>query len=236
MAVKGEKCAAGCTCGRHKRAKCPAGCTCGLHRMTPERLARLRSNANNRLGTKMPEDHRRKISTALTGRPLSEEHRQKLVAINSDPELKRRRAAKRKLLRTAPETHRQMHKRLVIDRGSATGYDCVDCGSPADAWTHDWSTWEDVAQDIGRKRLTFSTNPDAYEPRCHACHNRLDRNPAPWDLPGSRRGARLIEAEVEWIRTCGLKPRFVAAALGIHPATVWGIRTGKTWSDTHRPA
>lgn len=122
-----------------------------------------------------------------------------------------------------------MHARLVLDRGPAHTYSCVDCGSPADAWTHDWRTWEDVAQDIGRKRLTFSTNPNAYEPRCDRCHNQLDRNPAPWDLAGTRRGAKLTEADVRWIRTCGLKTGAIAASLDIHAATVWQIREGHSW-------
>jgi len=155
-----------------------------------------------------------------------------MAVINADPELLKRRAETRKARRSAAETHGAMHARLVCDRGPASNYRCADCGEQADAWTHDWSTWEDVAQDLGRKRLTFSTNPDAYEARCHGCHNRLDRQPAPWDIAGSRRGrAKLTEADVIWIRTCGLKPGVVAKSLGVLPQTVWKIRTGRSWSD-----
>lgn len=183
MAVKGERCKPGCPCRRHMRAKCEPGCTCWRHTPSPAEVARLREMSANRLGAKSSDEHRLKISTALTGRPLSEKHRRKMAVVNADPALLRKKARSRKALRRAAETHRQVHKRLVIDRGSASGYLCVDCSEQADAWTHSWSTWEDVAQNICGKRLTFSTNLAVYEPRCHACHNQLDRKPRPWDTP-----------------------------------------------------
>lgn len=180
----------------------------------------------------MPEEHRRNISIALTGKPLSEEHRSKLAARLRDPANVKQRSQARKARRRAPETHRAVHKRLVRDRGSARGYVCVDCSGPANAWTHDWVTWEDVAQELLGKRLTFSTNLDSYEPRCNSCHNRLDRMPAPWDPVGSRRGkTKLTEADVVWIRTSGLGSFAMAETLGVHPATIWNIRVGNSWKD-----
>lgn len=143
----------------------------------------LRKMANNRKGQRSTEEHCRKIAEALTGRPLSEEHRRKMAAINADPELRKQRSQKRISRRKAAETHRQLHKRLATDRGPAVNHQCVDCHQPAHSWTHNWSTWEDVAQDIHGKRLTFSTNMAVYEPRCHPCHNKLDRCLRPWDLP-----------------------------------------------------
>ena len=229
MAIKGEKCEAGCGCGKHRRAKCGPGCTCGLHRMSPERLAWLRANAGNRRGVKQSKEHRQRISAALTGRPLSDEHRRKVAEVNADPVLLKRKAESRKALRKTPVTHRQVHKRLVTDRGSATNYTCVDCSEPADAWTHNWSAWEGVAQDIHGKRLTFSTNLNAYEPRCHECHNRLDRRPAPWDCAGTRRGAKLTEADVSHIRNSNLSTSALARELELDFGTVWRIRTGRSW-------
>ncbi len=104
-----------------------------------------------------------------------------MAVVNANPDLLAQKAESRKALRNAPETHRQVHKRLVCDKGSATDYFCVDCTAPADSWAHDWSTWEDVAQELNGKRLTFSTNLAAYKPRCHKCHNKLDSNPRPWN-------------------------------------------------------
>ena len=100
--------------------KCAPGCTCGRHfkpRPSPEEVERLRSMAANRLGAKSSDEHRRKISAALTGRPLSVEHRRKVAAINADPELLKQKAKARKSRRKTPETYRQVHKRLVCDRG-----------------------------------------------------------------------------------------------------------------------
>lgn len=192
-------------------------------------MANLREMSRNRLGVKMPPEHRRKISEALNGRRLSDEHRQKVAAVNADPALSRKKAEARKLRRKTAATHRQVHKRLFRDKGPASRYQCVDCSEQADAWTHDWSTWQDVAQELRGKRLTFSTNLAAYEPRCHACHNRLDRGPRPWDPIGSRQGAKLKEADVSWIRTCGLDLGAMADALGVSKTTVCRIRKGATW-------
>lgn len=184
MPPKGSKCLPDCNCRRHMRAKCVPGCTCWRHSPSPREVERLRAMSANRLGAKSSAEHRRRISQALTGRPLSEEHRRKMAAVNADPVLLERKSKSRKARRRPPETHRQVHRRLVLDRGPASSYPCVDCGQQADDWSHGWGTWEDVAQDLRhKKRLTFSTNPVAYQPRCPRCHNRLDRNPKPWDQP-----------------------------------------------------
>lgn len=104
-----------------------------------------------------------------------------MAAINADPALLKQKSLARRARRKPAESHRAVHKRLIVDRGTAREHVCVDCGNRSEAWTHAWSTWENVAQDIHGKRLTFSTNLDVYEPRCHTCHNRLDRMPRPWD-------------------------------------------------------
>jgi hypothetical protein len=234
MSIKGETCPPGCTCGRHSRARCLPGCTCKRHNPSPQAIARLRSMSANRLGAKSSEEHCRKIASALTGRPLSEEHRAKIAALQSDPIHMKKRSAARKAKRKPAETWGAMHARIRLDNGHAREHQCVDCGEQADAWTHDWSTWENVAQDIRGKRLTFSTDPKAYLPRCHGCHNRLDRQPAPWDDPGTRRGtAKLTESDVSWIRASDLRPGLIAKKFGILPSTVRMIRIGATWSDVN---
>lgn len=198
-------------------------------KQSPEHAAKSRTA---RLGARSSDEHRRKISEALMGRPLSDEHRRRMTVVNSDPELQRRKAATRKAKRKAPESHRAVHKRLVRDRGAAGNHKCTTCSNPANAWAHNWSTWEDVAQDIRGKRMTFSTNLDAYQPLCHSCHNELDRSHRPWDNPeGPRTGVKLTETDVRWIRTCGLSLDEMAASLGIHRASVCAIRLGRTWKD-----
>ncbi|MDH6199179.1 hypothetical protein M2272_005847 [Mycobacterium frederiksbergense] len=108
-----------------------------------------------------------------------------MATVNADPALLKQKAESRKALRKTAATHRQVHKRLARDRGPASDYQCVDCSGTANAWSHNWSTWEDVAQDLCGKRLIFSTNLGVYEPRCHACHNRFDiaHGRSRWDTP-----------------------------------------------------
>lgn len=212
-----------------KGSKCQPNCPCGLHRQSPEALARLRSMAGNRLGAKSSDEHRRKISEALTGKPLSAEHRTKMAEVNADPELLKRKAATRKKRRRAPETHRAVHRRLYADRGPASNHLCVDCSGPADDWSHDWPTWEDVAQGIRPPRTTFSTNLDAYVPRCTPCHSKLDHTPAAWNYGGQRGSYKLTEDDVRRIRTSELKPGALARELGVGRETIWKIRTGRSW-------
>lgn len=197
-------------------------------KQTPEHIARSKAA---RLGWQPSDETRRKISEALSGKPKSEEHRRKMLVVNNDAELGKRKSATRKLRRKPPETHRVVHKRLVSDRGSAGGYTCSSCSNPANAWAHDWDTWEDVAQEINGKRLTFSTNLDAYQALCHSCHNRLDRKGRPWDPPGTLTGSKLTESDVRWIRTCGLTLDEMAAVLGVDNTTVCAIRLGKRWTN-----
>lgn len=166
-----------------KGSRCIPGCTCGRHNPSPKEVERLRSMAANRLGAKSTLEHRMNQSKALTGRKFSEAHLRKICEVNANPELNQIKRETRRARLQPPETHRAVHKRLVARRGSARNQICVDCSGPADAWTHRWGTWENVAQDLRGKRLTFSTDLDAYEPRCHPCHNTLDRAPRPWHKP-----------------------------------------------------
>jgi hypothetical protein len=184
--------------------KCKPGCTCGLHRphsvehrrkiseahkgkvLSEEHRRKnaehLRRLAAKKRGRAHSAEHRRKISKALKGKPLSEEHRRKTAEGTRNPELKARRRAARIARRTPAESHRQVHKRLVVDRGAAKNYPCADCGEPAKDWSHDCLTWENVAQDRHGKRLTFSTDLAAYHARCQSCHNRLDSRSMPWPV------------------------------------------------------
>jgi hypothetical protein len=213
--------------------KCQPGCTCGHHTaFSPQRReflhgeknkAHLRQLAAQHNGQTYSEEHRRNISEGLRGKPLSEEHRRKISEISRDPAMKARRRAARIARRKPPETYRQVHKRLLTDRGPAKNYPCVDCGEPAKDWSRDGLTWENVAQGISGKRLLFSTDLSVYRPRCQLCHNRLDNL-------GVRNGcAKLTAADVLWIRARTMSPKASAAVLGIDKTTVYKILKGKAW-------
>ena len=182
--------------------------------------------AGNRLGAKSSDEHRRKISEALTGKPLSAEHRTKM-AVNADPELLKRKAATRKKRRRAPETHRAVHRRLYADRGPASNHLCVDCSGPADDWSYDWAHWEDVAQGIRPPRTTFSTNLDAYVPRCTPCHSS-STTPAAWNYGGQREEATSSPKTMFGGLEPANSPGALARELGVGRETMED-RTGRSW-------
>ncbi|MGO8608877.1 hypothetical protein ACC848_38560, partial [Rhizobium johnstonii] len=64
-----------------------------------------------------------------------------------------------------------IHERLKRTRGRAAEHACVDCGSQASQWSFCECTPEySVKLDHGRA-LRCTTDLNAYEPRCRACHN-----------------------------------------------------------------
>lgn len=70
-------------------------------------------------------------------------------------------------------TYYSAHTRVLVAKGPAKGYPCVDnCGKDA----LDWSlrkTATVVVDDRGRK---YSLNPEDYEPRCRSCHMIYDES------------------------------------------------------------
>lgn len=67
-------------------------------------------------------------------------------------------------------TYNGVHLRLAAQRGRATEYPCVDCGDLAFEWSYNNSHEQERRDSIGR----YSTNLDAYDPRCVRCHRRFD--------------------------------------------------------------
>ena len=71
-----------------------------------------------------------------------------------------------------------MHSRVKLAKGSASKYLCLDCGNPANDWTHNPS-----CQDIlygkgkeGRPNLNpYCLHLEHYEPRCTPCHMLFDK-------------------------------------------------------------
>lgn len=185
-----RKCAPGCSCGHHTPFSEKRLHNISIGKRTSvkwndfvhgeQNRAHLRQLADRNRGRLQTEEQRRKISERLRGRALSEEHRRKVSEANRNPELKAQRRVARIARRKPPETYRQVHKRLVTDRGSASGYLCVDCDEPAQDWSHDCLVAENLMQEIRGKRLIFSTDLSVYQPRCKPCHNRLDAQTPPW--------------------------------------------------------
>lgn len=70
--------------------------------------------------------------------------------------------------------YRAVHQRVRAKRGSASQYECVDCGNIAKHWSYSHSSknekwgWHDGFY------VPFGTSVDDYDPRCVPCHKRLD--------------------------------------------------------------
>jgi hypothetical protein len=70
--------------------------------------------------------------------------------------------------------YKAMHDWLRRNRGMPKENSCVDCGQPAQEWSYDGDD-PNERQDIYDGRIvTFSINPDRYEPRCRSCHRAKD--------------------------------------------------------------
>lgn len=67
------------------------------------------------------------------------------------------------------------HKRVYRERGSASNYDCVCCGEPAQEWAYDHLD-ENEQRDADGKYAgrPFSMDPMRYEPMCARCHRIID--------------------------------------------------------------
>jgi hypothetical protein len=72
--------------------------------------------------------------------------------------------------------YRSAHQRVDRIRGLASSHPCVDCGDQAQAWSYNHKDPYEVYEVRRRdgRVLAYSTNPDAYEPRCRSCHASFD--------------------------------------------------------------
>lgn len=68
-------------------------------------------------------------------------------------------------------TRNAAHQRIHSQRGSASGYACVDCGGPALHWSYDH---EDPDERISEDGQPYSPDVNHYSPRCASCHKRFD--------------------------------------------------------------
>lgn len=67
-----------------------------------------------------------------------------------------------------------VHRTLRRLRGKAATHACADCGNAAQEWSYNGGDPDEITDAQGR---TFTRNPDAYSPRCVACHRLFDENP-----------------------------------------------------------
>lgn len=67
------------------------------------------------------------------------------------------------------------HDRIRRDRGSASEYDCVDCGRQASQWSYNHSDFDELySAEKASFGLPFSLDVGNYDPRCIPCHKRFD--------------------------------------------------------------
>ena len=71
--------------------------------------------------------------------------------------------------------YKAMHRRVWSRFGSASNYDCVDCGKQAYDWSYTHGCSDELVS-IEHEYLgfTFCPHVDHYEPRCRPCHDRYD--------------------------------------------------------------
>lgn len=81
-----------------------------------------------------------------------------------------------------PLTNRGIHSRLRALWGSASQYECIECGGDAEEWSYDGT---DPTEFLGPRRykrdgvvreglMYHSIYPEFYAPLCRSCHRRKD--------------------------------------------------------------
>ena len=72
------------------------------------------------------------------------------------------------------------HSRVSTARGPASGHHCTDCAEWADTWSYvrgcpseQWGPTKPTEPDSGIS--PYCEHVEHYQPRCYACHARLDR-------------------------------------------------------------
>lgn len=73
-------------------------------------------------------------------------------------------------------TYEVAHERVRAAKGSASLYECVDCGNPALHWSYDRNDPNELFGGLNRSAnlMPYSTDPNHYVPRCVPCHKRFD--------------------------------------------------------------
>jgi hypothetical protein len=68
------------------------------------------------------------------------------------------------------------HQRVTDVRGSASTYDCVECGRRAADWAYNHDDPDELI--CPKRGLRYSVDLHCYQPMCKACHWRFDQEDA----------------------------------------------------------
>lgn len=136
----------------------------------------------------------------------------------------------------APDpTYRMAHKHVMLKHGRAAEHSCVVCGQKAVEWAYDHRD-PDERTDPARG-LTYSDNPDFYNPMCRKCHAAFDgavKPRRPPEVRGETHGmSKLTEFDVREIRravSAGEVGWSIAARHGISVSQVSSIARHKAWA------
>lgn len=88
-----------------------------------------------------------------------------------------------------------VHRRLQVQRGSASALDCVQCGAAAQGWAYQHTAPDERVCDV--RNLPFSTDLSHYEAMCLPCHNQLDATHG-WNSPAPRGGVSRVAKTGRW--------------------------------------
>lgn len=67
-----------------------------------------------------------------------------------------------------------IHKRIFYDRGRASQYLCVGCGSQAEEWSYNGGCPNEYTEKVRGVVMAYSTDQNRYSPRCKKCHRLMD--------------------------------------------------------------
>lgn len=68
--------------------------------------------------------------------------------------------------------YRPVHQWLNRTLGAAHTHSCSDCGKPAEEWSYQHNSADEIIDDLGR---AYCKDPACYTPRCIPCHRRFDK-------------------------------------------------------------
>jgi hypothetical protein len=78
--------------------------------------------------------------------------------------------------RLAEPTYGAIHRRLGRDIGPAKTFQCVGCGSPAQEWSYNGGSANELIGLSGASLVAYSVDLADYSPRCRKCHRGMDRS------------------------------------------------------------
>jgi len=74
--------------------------------------------------------------------------------------------------RLAEPGYDAVHKRLARERGSASAFQCVDCGTQAQEWSYRGGSLDELI--CAKTGCAYSVRVEDYDARCKRCHRLRD--------------------------------------------------------------